>query len=115
MAITLTQGLTINSKQETDDRTLYATVDGCLNTGEIVNGVQKPRLAPSRRYVDMPVYIQSEQRYYQFVGGIANENFEPVASGGGGITKEELEAAINDRIGDLSELAAKLKSEGYLP
>jgi len=83
MPITLTQGLTINAKDAVDDRTVYPSRDAALTTGGMVNGVMKPRIAPTRRYDGMPVWLQDEECLYRFIGGTADSNFIPDPGSGG--------------------------------
>jgi len=95
MGVPLSSGFTINSRDEADDRLIYATVNGCLVTGEMVNGIAKPFLAYGRRHVGMAVYIQSENRTYRFIGSIANEDFVPVADGGEPLLGSKIAATVD--------------------
>jgi len=104
MPVVLGQGLKITGSEEADDRFVYPSVGAVLKTGGAVNGIMKSRIAPSRRYIGLQVYIIEEDRDYRFVGGITDRHFIPV--------NEKLSESEKQL---LERLTAKLKHEGYLP
>jgi hypothetical protein len=85
VALSIDAGLRIGNRDPIDDRFVYATVDLALN-GNPAAASNKDKLGiPStRRYEGLTVYISSEQRNYQFVGGTTDDCFVPMATSGGG-------------------------------
>jgi len=108
MAIILGQGLSFTGADESDDRSVYPTVEAALTTGGLVNGIQKPRISPGRRFIGMKVYIAEEDREYRFTGGTSNAHFLPVPAGDGG------ESMSAGDLASLQGLVNKLMTEGYL-
>lgn len=71
----LAEGLSIRSEDPVDDRYVFNTVDDALATLPVktING-----RVSTRRYVGLSIFVASEDRNYQFQGGISDECFVPL-------------------------------------
>ena len=81
MGIKLTDGLTINSQAQGDDRFSYPTVEAALVDGWTATIAGAPvnigRISAQRRYEGLAVWITSEKKLYRFIGGTNPEHFVP--------------------------------------
>ena len=100
MGIKLTDGLTVNSQAQGDDRFSFPTVKAALEDGWTATIAGIPvaigRLSMGRRYEGLAVWIQEENKQYRFIGGITNDHFIPdVGGSGGGVLTEALTATVS--------------------
>ena len=75
--VPLATGYQINASNEADNRFVFPTVLAALTDGATVDGQPKPRIAGTRRYEGLAVWITEEQKLYRFIGGTADTNFVP--------------------------------------